>query len=96
MVYNFYCCAFFVGKDITYKLYSLNEHLSGINAERKREKKGPFWARTHSRSMSVDAVNTGTTGLVHTDTLSKTQRKLPFSSTECKFFFKFTQPYLFV
>ncbi|XP_057665400.1 blood vessel epicardial substance-B-like [Diorhabda carinulata] len=53
-----------IGKDITQKLYALNEHLSGLNDKRERGQRNKLWARTHSRSMSLDAVNTGTTGLV--------------------------------
>ncbi|XP_066246450.1 blood vessel epicardial substance-B-like [Euwallacea similis] len=53
-----------IGKDITQKLYALNEHLSGLTHERNRDKRNALWAKTHCRSMSMDAVNTGTTGLV--------------------------------
>ncbi|KAF7268005.1 hypothetical protein GWI33_018806 [Rhynchophorus ferrugineus] len=53
-----------IGKDITQKLYALNEHLSDISDERNRGKRNEIWAKTHNRSMSLDAVNTGTTGLV--------------------------------
>ncbi|XP_050306885.1 blood vessel epicardial substance-B-like [Anthonomus grandis grandis] len=53
-----------IGKDITQKLYALNEHLSGLSEERSRGKRNALWAKTNSRSMSMDAVNTGTTGLV--------------------------------
>ncbi|CAH0557305.1 unnamed protein product [Brassicogethes aeneus] len=53
-----------IGKDITQKLYALNEHLSGLTDERQRGKRNELWAKCHNRSMSMDAVNTGTTGLV--------------------------------
>ncbi|KAG5873856.1 hypothetical protein JTB14_019531 [Gonioctena quinquepunctata] len=53
-----------IGKDITQKLYALNEHLSGLSEQRERGKRNSLWAKTHSRSMSMDAVNTGNTGLV--------------------------------
>nr|XP_023019981.1 blood vessel epicardial substance-A-like [Leptinotarsa decemlineata] len=66
-----------IGKDITQKLYALNEHLSGLSEERERGKRNKLWAKTHSRSMSLDAVNTGNTGLVRSSayrTLKNTDR----------------------
>ncbi|KAK5646074.1 hypothetical protein RI129_004538 [Pyrocoelia pectoralis] len=71
-----------IGKDITYKLYSLNEHLSGLNAERNRERRGELWARAHNRSMSVDTVSTGATGLVRSKAYSVAQKKRSSNSTE--------------
>ncbi|KAK4879120.1 hypothetical protein RN001_007266 [Aquatica leii] len=71
-----------IGKDITYKLYSLNEHLSGLSAERSRTRRGELWAKTHNRSMSVDAVNTGTTGLVRSHAFSVAHKKQASISTE--------------
>ena len=55
-----------VGKDITHKLYSLNEHLGAlasgdIAADMGRQ---PDHWRSISRSLSVDAVHTGTRGHV--------------------------------
>ncbi|KAJ8920999.1 hypothetical protein NQ315_015795 [Exocentrus adspersus] len=76
-----------IGKDITQKLYALNEHLSGLSDERERGKRNQIWAKTHPRSMSMDAVNTGTTGLVrsqayrtaHKNNISRTDRKYLYS-----------------
>lgn len=75
------------GKDITQKLYSLNEHLTGLTAERKREKSVEQWTRAHNRSMSVDAVNTGTTGFVRSEHFLGSDRQSSFKSgsSECKF-----------
>jgi len=71
----------FPGKDITQKLYALNEHLSGLTDERNRDKRNALWAKTNSRSMSMDAVNTGTTGLVRSQAykLAKTRISTPYS-----------------
>jgi len=55
-----------VGKDITHKLYSLNEHLgalASINLAADLSRQPDHW-RTMSRSLSVDAVHTGTRGHV--------------------------------
>ncbi|KAK9693994.1 Popeye protein conserved region [Popillia japonica] len=71
-----------IGKDITQKLYSLNEHLSGLEDDRKRGRRDELWARTHSRSMSMDAVNTGTTGRVRSTTYKNSQRKLSLNSAQ--------------
>ncbi|CAG9825230.1 unnamed protein product [Phaedon cochleariae] len=64
-----------IGKDITQKLYALNEHLSGLSEERERGQR-KMWAKTNSRSMSMDAVNTGTTGLVRSQAY-RTNHKNP-------------------
>lgn len=69
-----------LGKDITQKLYSLNEHLSGLDDERKRGKRDEMWARAHIRSMSMDAVNTGPTGLVRSKAYRLHNRKHSFNS----------------
>ncbi|KAJ8966698.1 hypothetical protein NQ314_003348 [Rhamnusium bicolor] len=63
-----------IGKDITQKLYALNEHLSGLSDERQRGKRNRMWAKTHRRSMSMDAVNTGTTGLVRSQAYKLSDR----------------------
>lgn len=73
-----------IGKDITQKLYSLNEHLSGLDNERKRAKTEELWARAHNRSMSMDAVNTGTTGLVRSDAYKYAQRKSSLTNVQCE------------
>ncbi|KAJ8960862.1 hypothetical protein NQ318_020160 [Aromia moschata] len=67
-----------IGKDITQKLYALNEHLSGLSDERERGKRKQ-WAKTNSRSMSMDAVNTGTTGLVRSQAYRSSHKNDPIS-----------------
>ncbi|XP_060518626.1 blood vessel epicardial substance-B-like [Cylas formicarius] len=71
-----------IGKDITQKLYALNEHLSGLSDERNREKRGELWAKAHTRSMSMDAVNTGTTGLVRSQAYRTSMRSNPCNSLD--------------
>lgn len=61
-------------------MYSLNEHLSGLDDERKRGKRDEMWARAHNRSMSMDAVNTGPTGLVRSQAFKSNNRKPSFNS----------------
>ncbi|KAJ1528671.1 hypothetical protein ONE63_007065 [Megalurothrips usitatus] len=51
-----------IGKDITHKLYSLNEQMHGN--DRARAIRSDHWRRSMARSVSVDAVNTGTRGHV--------------------------------
>ncbi|CAH1961970.1 unnamed protein product [Acanthoscelides obtectus] len=68
-----------IGKDITQKLYALNEHLSGLSDERDRGQKNQIWAKTHNRSMSLDAVNTSTTGLVRSQAYKNSQKGIPNS-----------------
>nr|CAD7458046.1 unnamed protein product [Timema tahoe] len=54
------------GKDITHKLYSLNEHLDTSKNGEGRSNLGchsDYW-KTMNRSLSVDAVHTGTQGHV--------------------------------
>ncbi|VEN49197.1 unnamed protein product [Callosobruchus maculatus] len=63
-----------IGKDITQKLYALNEHLSGLSDERDRGQNNQLWAKTHNRSMSLDAVNTSTTGLVRSQAYKNSQK----------------------
>lgn len=69
-----------LGKDITQKLYSLNEHLSGLNDQRKRGRRDEIWAKAHTRSMSMDAVNTGPTGLVRSQAFKSNNRKQSVNS----------------
>ncbi|KAI4466255.1 popeye domain containing protein [Holotrichia oblita] len=71
-----------IGKDITQKLYSLNEHLSGLEDDRKRGRRDELWARTHPRSMSMDAVDTGTTGRVRSTNYKNSHRKLSLNSAQ--------------
>lgn len=73
-----------LGKDITQKLYSLNEHLHGLEDDRQRVKRDALWAKAHKRSMSMDAVNTGTTGLVRSTAYNATQRKHSLNSSQSK------------
>ncbi|KAG8234729.1 hypothetical protein J437_LFUL000963 [Ladona fulva] len=79
-----------IGKDITQKLYSLNEHLNphpsgttgrrGDNADkwRRTESEGRFF----KRSLSVDAVNTGSKGRVRSMAW-KVGRPFPSNASEC-------------
>ncbi|XP_023710710.1 blood vessel epicardial substance-A isoform X2 [Cryptotermes secundus] len=56
-----------IGKDITHKLYSLNEHLGAVaNSDAASNALGrqPDHWRAMNRSLSVDAVHTGTRGHV--------------------------------
>jgi hypothetical protein len=56
-----------VGKDITHKLYSLNEHLGAVASSEAASNalgRQPDHWRTMNRSLSVDAVHTGTRGHV--------------------------------
>lgn len=75
---------FDLGKDITQKLYSLNEHLNGLEDDRQRVKRDELWAKAHIRSISMDAVNTGTTGLVRSTAFHSTQRKHSLNSSQSK------------
>jgi hypothetical protein len=72
-----------VGKDITHKLYSLNEHLGAMaNSEAAANALGrhPDYWRTMNRSLSVDAVHTGTRG--HVRSLAwRTQQQRRTSAT---------------
>ncbi|XP_034945749.1 blood vessel epicardial substance-like [Chelonus insularis] len=61
-----------IGKDITSKLYALNEQLAGVAAAHENAVSNPY--RGVARSMSVDAVNTETAGRVRSNTW-KTQRR---------------------
>ncbi|XP_046383693.1 uncharacterized protein LOC124154174 [Ischnura elegans] len=79
-----------IGKDITQKLYSLNEHLNPHppgNSGRRGDS-GDKWrcaeseARFFKRSMSVDAVNTGSKGRVRSMAW-KLGRPFPSNASEC-------------
>ncbi|XP_012277107.1 blood vessel epicardial substance [Orussus abietinus] len=61
-----------IGKDITSKLYALNEQLAGIAAANENAAGNPY--RGVARSLSVDAVNTETAGRVRSTTW-KAQRR---------------------
>ncbi|XP_057325929.1 blood vessel epicardial substance-like isoform X1 [Microplitis mediator] len=62
-----------IGKDITSKLYALNEQLAGfVTTQEQTNSSNPY--RGMARSMSVDAVNTETAGRVRSTTW-KTQRR---------------------
>ncbi|XP_069686354.1 uncharacterized protein [Periplaneta americana] len=73
-----------IGKDITHKLYSLNEHLGALaNSEAAASaalgRPSDHW-RTMNRSLSVDAVHTGTRG--HVRSLAwRTQQQRRTSAT---------------
>lgn len=55
-----------IGKDITSKLYALNEQLAGVATASENATSNPY--RGVSRSLSVDAVNTETAGRVRSTT----------------------------
>ncbi|KAK1127861.1 hypothetical protein K0M31_003353, partial [Melipona bicolor] len=61
-----------IGKDITSKLYALNEQLAGVAAASETTTSNPY--RGVARSLSVDAVNTETAGRVRSTTW-KAQRR---------------------
>ncbi|XP_012534851.1 uncharacterized protein LOC105835820 isoform X3 [Monomorium pharaonis] len=61
-----------IGKDITSKLYALNEQLAGVATASENATSNPY--RGVTRSLSVDAVNTETAGKVRSTTW-KTQRQ---------------------
>ncbi|KAG6795840.1 blood vessel epicardial substance-like isoform X1 [Apis mellifera caucasica] len=61
-----------IGKDITSKLYALNEQLAGVAATSETTTSNPY--RGVARSLSVDAVNTETAGRVRSTTW-KAQRR---------------------
>ncbi|KAK6641510.1 hypothetical protein RUM44_013222 [Polyplax serrata] len=55
-----------IGKDITHKLYALNEHLGGLKMS-KTEKFNTACRKSLNRSLSFDAVFTGRNGNVRSD-----------------------------
>ncbi|KAL6266233.1 blood vessel epicardial substance-like [Pogonomyrmex barbatus] len=55
-----------IGKDITSKLYALNEQLAGVASASENATSNPY--RGVTRSLSVDAVNTETAGRVRSTT----------------------------
>lgn len=61
-----------IGKDITSKLYALNEQLAGVATTSENATSNPY--RGVTRSLSVDAVNTETAGRVRSTTW-KTQKQ---------------------
>jgi len=54
------------GKDITHKMYSLNEQLGQAKSfdDQTRAARNDHWRQAIYRSVSYDAVNTGTKGTV--------------------------------
>ncbi|XP_076686879.1 popeye domain-containing protein 1-like [Andrena cerasifolii] len=61
-----------IGKDITSKLYALNEQLAGVAAASETTTSNPY--RGVARSLSVDAVNTETAGRVRSTTWTAQRR----------------------
>ncbi|XP_077267794.1 popeye domain-containing protein 1-like isoform X1 [Temnothorax americanus] len=55
-----------IGKDITSKLYALNEHVAGVATASENATSNPYMGI--ARSVSVDAVNTETAGRVRSTT----------------------------
>lgn len=70
-----------IGKDITSKLYALNEQLAGVATASENATTNPY--RGVARSFSVDAVNTETAGRVRSATW-KTQRPPSNSRSDSK------------
>lgn len=75
-----------IGKDITSKLYALNEQLAGVAAASETTTSNPY--RGVARSLSVDAVNTETAGRVRSTTW-KAQRRHSNPRSDSKFHFNF-------
>lgn len=61
-----------IGKDITSKLYALNEQLAGVAAATENAESNPY--KGVARSLSVDAVNTETAGRVRSSTWKQQRR----------------------
>lgn len=61
---------FVAGKDITHKMYSLNEQLGQAKSfdDQSRAARNDHWRQAIYRSVSFDAVNTGTKGTVRSNT----------------------------
>lgn len=71
-----------IGKDITSKLYALNEQLAGVATASENATSNPY--RGVTRSISVDAVNTEVAGRVRSTTW-KTQRRYSNPRNDSKF-----------
>jgi len=58
-----------LGKDITHKMYSLNEQLGQAKSfdDQTRAARNDHWRQAIYRSVSYDAVNTGTKGTVRSN-----------------------------
>ncbi|KAG7208489.1 hypothetical protein KM043_014715 [Ampulex compressa] len=71
-----------IGKDITSKLYALNEQLAGVATTSENATSNPY--RGVARSLSVDAVNTETAGRVRSTTWKAQRRHSnPRSDSKC-------------
>lgn len=76
-----------IGKDITVKLYALNEHLAGLSAAKVSSATEPY--RGVVRSASFDAVNTEVAGKVRSS-IWKSQKKMSSARGELFKIFSFT------
>lgn len=78
-----------IGKDITSKLYALNEQLAGVATASENATSNPY--RGVTRSLSVDAVNTETAGRVRSATW-KAQKQYNNSrnDSKCRNLFRFS------
>lgn len=67
---------FALGKDITHKMYSLNEQVGHMCTAKalSRANMEDHWRRSMNRSVSVDAVNTGTKGHVRSIAWKQTEK----------------------
>ncbi|XP_011300277.1 blood vessel epicardial substance-like [Fopius arisanus] len=69
-----------IGKDITSKLYALNEQLAGVAAAHENAVSNPY--RGIARSVSVDAVDTETAGRVRSHTWKERRYSNPRNSPQ--------------
>ncbi|KAK3912482.1 Blood vessel epicardial substance, partial [Frankliniella fusca] len=69
-----------IGKDITHKLYSLNEQMHGN--DRARAARSDHWRRSMARSVSVDAVHTGLRGHVRSTAFKSARRERASSAAQ--------------
>ncbi|VVC43581.1 RmlC-like jelly roll fold,Popeye protein [Cinara cedri] len=74
-----------IGKDVTHKMYSLNEQLGQAKSfdDQSRAARNDHWRQAIYRSVSYDAVNTGTKGTVRSNVWKRYRdRKQPSLFTE--------------
>ena len=77
-----------LGKDITHKMYSLNEQLGHLCTTEalSRVARADHWRSSMNRSVSVDAVNTGTRGHVRSNAWKQAEKCRKSSThSECEY-----------
>lgn len=85
---------FIPGKDITHKMYSLNEQIGHMCTTEalSRAAREDHWRRSMNRSVSVDAVDTGTRGHVRSCAWKQAEKNRKNSSqSDSKFSFHLRQ-----